>query len=105
MLNPSGCCWCCAGQGSSPVLGLAELLSWGVAVAGGLGGGGLGVGLAAARAEGRVGGRRRKLSAWQRATIADEVLAARSTAASMARRHKVSEATLSCLVAARRAGA
>ena len=33
MLSPHGC-WCSAGEGSSPVLGLPELQSWGVAVAG-----------------------------------------------------------------------
>ena len=62
-------------------------------------------GLAAARAEGRVGGRRSKLSAQQQARIADEVLSGRSSAAAMARLHKVSEPTISRLMAAHRAGA
>jgi DNA invertase Pin-like site-specific DNA recombinase len=42
-------------------------------------------GLAAARAEGRVGGRRRTLTTQQRADIIDNVLAGRRTAAQMAR--------------------
>ena len=62
-------------------------------------------GLAAARAEGRVGGRRSKLTARQQARIADEVLSGRSSAAAMARLHKVSEPTISRLMAAHRAGA
>jgi len=59
----------------------------------------IGTGLAAARAEGRVGGRRPKLTAGLRATIADEVLSGRRSAAHMARLHKVSEATVSRLLA------
>ena len=62
-------------------------------------------GLAAARAEGRVGGRRSKLTPRQQARIADEVLSGRSSAAAMARLHKVSEPTISRLMAAHRAGA
>ena len=62
-------------------------------------------GLAAARAEGRVGGRRSKLTPQQQARIADEVLSGRSSAAAMARLHKVSEPTISRLMAAHRAGA
>jgi len=65
----------------------------------------IGTGLAAARAEGRVGGRRPKLTAGLRATIADEVLSGRRSAAHMARLHKVSEATVSRLLAAHRTGA
>jgi len=65
----------------------------------------IGTGLAAARAEGRVGGRRPKLTARLRATIADEVLSGRRSAAHMARLHKVSEATVSRLLAAHRTGA
>ena len=42
-------------------------------------------GLAQARAEGRVGGRRRKLGDKQRAEIAESVLSGRKTAAEMAR--------------------
>jgi len=45
----------------------------------------IGAGLAAARAVGRVGGRRPKLTPAQRTTIADEVLSGRRTAADMAR--------------------
>ena len=65
----------------------------------------IGLGLAAARAAGRGAGRPSKLTLRQRAAIAQEVLAGRRTAASMARLHQVSEATVSRLVAAHRAGA
>ena len=61
-------------------------------------------GLAAARAEGRVGGRRSKLTPQQQTRITDEVLSGRSSAASMARLYKVSEPTISRLMAAHRAG-
>ncbi len=60
----------------------------------------IGAGLAAARVEGRVGGRRPKLDAQQRAAVAGEVLSGRHSAADMARLHKVSEATVSRLLAA-----
>jgi len=60
---------------------------------------------AAAGARRRVGGRPPKLSPEQRAAVADEVLSGRSTAARMARRYRVSEATISRVMAARRAGA
>jgi len=53
----------------------------------------------------RVGGRPPKLSLERRTEIADEVLSGRGTAADMARRHGVSEATISRLLAASRAGA
>lgn len=59
-------------------------------------------GLAAARAEGRVGGRRPKLSPAQRADIAENVLSGRKTAAQMARLYKVSEPTISRVLAAYR---
>jgi len=65
----------------------------------------IGAGLAVARAEGRVGGRRPKLTPAQRTMIADEVLSGRCTAADMARFYKVSEPTVSRLLAAHRAGA
>ena len=65
----------------------------------------IGAGLAAARAEGRVGGRRPKLTPAQRTMIADEVLAGRRKAADMARFYKVSEPTISRLLTAHRAGA
>ena len=59
-------------------------------------------GLAAARAEGRIGGRRPKLNAAQRADIAENVMSGRHTAAEMARLYKVSEPTVSRLLAAHR---
>jgi len=64
----------------------------------------LGVGLAAARAEGRLGGRPPKLTAQEKLAVADAVLSGRRSAAGMARLHKVSEATISRLVAAHRTG-
>jgi DNA invertase Pin-like site-specific DNA recombinase len=62
-------------------------------------------GIAAARAEGRVGGGRPKLSAAQRKDIAENVLSGRHTAAQMARLYKVSEPTISRLLALHRHGA
>ena len=59
-------------------------------------------GIAAARAEGRMGGRRPKLNAAQRADIAENVLSGRHTAAHMARLYKVSAPTVSRLLAAHR---
>ena len=59
-------------------------------------------GLAQARAEGRIGGRRRKLSERQRAEIAESVLSGRRSAAEMARLFGVSQATVSRIVAERR---
>jgi DNA invertase Pin-like site-specific DNA recombinase len=56
-------------------------------------------GLALARAEGRVGGRRRKLTERQRSEIAENVLAGRKSAAEMARLYKVSQPTVSRIVA------
>jgi DNA invertase Pin-like site-specific DNA recombinase len=61
-------------------------------------------GLAAARAEGRVGGRRKKLSPIQRADIAENVLSGRKTAAQMARLYSVSQPTVSRIVAEYRTG-
>jgi len=52
-----------------------------------------------------AGGRPPKLSLERRTEIADEILSGRGTAAGMARRHGVSEATISRLLAAGRAGA
>jgi DNA invertase Pin-like site-specific DNA recombinase len=52
-------------------------------------------GLAIARAEGRVGGRRRKLTPSQRADILENLEAGRRTAAQLARLYNVSEATIS----------
>ena len=57
-------------------------------------------GLAAARAEGRVGGRRRKLTPAQRADIVENVLSGRRTAAQMARLYAVSRPIVSRILAA-----
>ncbi len=59
-------------------------------------------GLAAARSEGRIGGRRKKLNASQRADIANNVLSGRKTGAEMARLYKVSPPTVSRIVAQHR---
>ena len=59
-------------------------------------------GLAAARAEGRIGGRRPKLTSQQRADIVENVLSGRRTAAQMARLYGVSEPTVSRVLAAYR---
>jgi DNA invertase Pin-like site-specific DNA recombinase len=56
-------------------------------------------GLAAARAEGRVGGRRPKLDATKRREIAESVLTGRKSGADMARLYNVSEPTVSRIVA------
>lgn len=56
-------------------------------------------GLAAARAEGRVGGRRRKLDAAKRREIAESVLSGRRTGADMARLYDISQPTVSRIVA------
>ncbi len=55
-------------------------------------------GLAAARAEGRIGGRRKKLSVAQRTDIADNVLSGRKTGAEMARLYNVSQPTVSRII-------
>lgn len=60
-------------------------------------------GLAQARAEGRVGGRRPKLNQKQRSEIADSVISGRKSAAEMARIFGVSQPTVSRIVAERRA--
>lgn len=59
-------------------------------------------GLALARAEGRVGGRRRKLTERQRGEIAESVLSGRKSAAEMARLYRVSQPTVSRIVAEHR---
>jgi DNA invertase Pin-like site-specific DNA recombinase len=59
-------------------------------------------GLAAARAEGRVGGRRPKLTAQQRTDIVENVRSGRRSGAQMARLYKVSEPTVSRILAAAR---
>src|SRR5918993_1981141 len=61
-------------------------------------------GLAQARAEGRGGGRRRKLTPKQRAEVAESVLSGRQTAAAMARIFGVSQPTVSRIVAEHRRG-
>lgn len=61
-------------------------------------------GLAAARASGRVGGRRKKLTPIQRADIAENVLSGRKTAAQMARLYDISQPTVSRIVAEERTG-
>jgi DNA invertase Pin-like site-specific DNA recombinase len=59
-------------------------------------------GLAAARAEGRVGGRRKKLDAAKRREIAESVTSGRKSGAEMARLYGVSQPTVSRIVAAHR---
>ncbi len=59
-------------------------------------------GLAAARAEGRVGGRRRKLDAIKRCEIAESVITGRKSGAEMARLYNVSQPTISRIVAQHR---
>ena len=59
-------------------------------------------GLAQARAEGRIGGRRRKLAEMQRREIAESVIAGRKSGAEMARLYAVSEPTVSRIVAEHR---
>ena len=57
-------------------------------------------GLAAARAEVRVGGRRPKLTAQQRADIVENIRSGRRTAAQMARLYAVSQPTVSRILSA-----
>src|SRR3546814_9167516 len=59
-------------------------------------------GLAQARAEGRIGGRRRTLGDKQRREIAESVTSCRKSGAEMARLYGVSEPTVSRIVAAHR---
>jgi DNA invertase Pin-like site-specific DNA recombinase len=56
-------------------------------------------GLAAARAEGRIGGRRKKLDATKRREIAESVVSGRKSGAEMARLYNISEPTVSRIVA------
>ena len=60
-------------------------------------------GLAVAKAQGRKGGRRPKLTVAQRKDIADNILSERNSGAHMARLYGVSEATVSRIVADYRA--
>ena len=59
-------------------------------------------GLAAARAEGRIGGRRKKLDPAKRREIAESVITGRKSGAEMARLYNVSQPTVSRIVAAYR---
>jgi DNA invertase Pin-like site-specific DNA recombinase len=61
-------------------------------------------GLATARAEGRIGGRRKKLDSAKRREIAESVISGRKTGAEMARLYNVSAPTVSRIVAAHRTG-
>ena len=59
-------------------------------------------GLAAARAEGRIGGRRKKLDPVKRREIAESVISSRKTGAEMARLYNVSAPNVSRIVAQHR---
>lgn len=59
-------------------------------------------GLAAARAEGRVGGRQPKLDAARRREIAESVVSGRKTGTEMTRPFGISQPTVSRIVAQRR---
>jgi DNA invertase Pin-like site-specific DNA recombinase len=61
-------------------------------------------GLAAARAEGRIGGRRKKLDAAIRREIAESVTTGRKSGAEMARLYNISPPTVSRIVAQHRTG-
>lgn len=61
-------------------------------------------GLAAARAEGRLGGRRKKLDATKRQEIAESVISGRKSGAEMARLYSISQPTVSRIVAQYRTG-
>jgi DNA invertase Pin-like site-specific DNA recombinase len=59
-------------------------------------------GIAAARAEGRLGGRRKKLDAAKRLEIAESVITGRKSGAEMARLYNISQPTVSRIVAQHR---
>ena len=59
-------------------------------------------GLAAARADGRIGGRRKKLNDVKRREIAESVITGRKSAADMARLYNISQPTVSRIVAQHR---
>ncbi len=59
-------------------------------------------GLAVARAEGRLGGRRKKLDSTKRGEMAESVLSGRKSGADMARLYNVSQPTVSRIVAQHR---
>ena len=88
-----------AGRAAAGVLGSLAALDRGAVQAR------IHAGLAAARAGGRRGGRRPKLTPQQQALLAEAVLSGRETGARVARRFRVSTATVSRVVAAHRAGA
>ena len=60
-------------------------------------------GIVAARAEGRIGGRRRKLNPAKRREIAQSVISGRKSAADMARLYDISQPTVSRIVSEYRA--
>jgi DNA invertase Pin-like site-specific DNA recombinase len=62
-------------------------------------------GIAVARAEGRVGGRRKKLDATKRREIAESVITGRKSGADMARLYNISQPTVSRIVAQHRTAA
>ena len=59
-------------------------------------------GLAAARAEGRIGGRKKKLDAGKRKEIAESVVSGRKSGAEMARLYNISAPIVSRIVAQHR---
>jgi hypothetical protein len=59
-------------------------------------------GLAAARAEGRIGGRRKKLDGVKRREIAESVMTGRKSGAAMARLDNIGQPTISRIVAQHR---
>jgi DNA invertase Pin-like site-specific DNA recombinase len=59
-------------------------------------------GLAAARSEGRIGGRRKKLDTEKRREIAESVISGRKSGADMARLYNISQPTVSRIVAGHR---
>jgi DNA invertase Pin-like site-specific DNA recombinase len=66
---------------------------------------GTSAGLAAACAEGRAGGRRRKLDVAKRREIAESVVSGRKTGGEMARLYNISAPTVSRIVAQHRTAA
>jgi DNA invertase Pin-like site-specific DNA recombinase len=61
-------------------------------------------GLAAARAEGRICGRRKKLDSVKRREIAESVITGRKSGGETARLHNISAPTVSRIVAQQRTG-
>jgi DNA invertase Pin-like site-specific DNA recombinase len=59
-------------------------------------------GIAAARAEGRIGGRKKKLDANKRREIAESIISGRKSGAAMARLYDISQPTVSRIVAQHR---